>query len=342
MPSMTLRGKGRARETALVFPRPSFPSPSGRTGFFVGMSSGRARRVARLLACLVLSLLLPSCEAADAGPSRSTLTDDAGTEVALRPEARTVVSLVPSLTELIREMGAGDRLVARTTADAARELRHLPVVGRPATPSLERLLALSPELVVVWADEGDPAALAARLRDAEIRVYTARVMSLGELDRHLGAMGKLLGMEAAADSLALEMARALDAAGREVPEDARPSVAYLVWPMPPSVAGPGTFIDEIITRAGGRNAFRDLPLRWPTVSPETLLERDPDVLVVARGRPPVSSGEGIWAEPPLSLLGAVREGRILRVPSDLFERPGPGTAQAVRILAEHLHGPRIR
>lgn len=290
----------------------------------------------RLLARVLLAACLSCSEAADAGPSLPTVTDDAGRPVTLRPGARTVVSMVPSLTELIVEMGAGPRLVARTTADDAPVPGHLPSAGRPATPSVERILELRPDLVVLWADEGEPASVAARLHDAGIRVYTARVMTFAHLRRHLRALGLLLEREAAADSLARRLDRALAAAGRDVPEEDRPTVAYLVWPMPPSVAGPGTFIDEIIRRAGGRNAFADLPVRWPTISAEALVERDPDVLVVPREHHPASPGSGIWSGPPLELLTAVRTGEVLSVPPDLFERPGLGSVEAVRLLAEHL------
>lgn len=298
--------------------------------------------IGRLLAWALLAACLSCSEAADAGPPLPAVTDDAGHPVALRPGARTVVSMVPSLTELIVALGAGQSLVARTTDDGPPALDPLPSVGRPATPSVERILELRPDLVVLWADEGNPAPVAARLRHAGIRVYTARVMTFAHLRRHLRALGLLLEREAAADSLARHLARSLAAAGREVPEEDRPTVAYLVWPTPPSVAGPGTFIDEIIRRAGGRNAFADLAVRWPTVSAEALVERDPDVLVVPRERRTASPGSGIWSGPPLELLTAVRTGDVLPVPPDLFERPGLGSVEAVRLLAEHLERREIR
>lgn len=296
-------------------------------------------RRGRLSTCVLLFVCASCSEPADAGHPGPTITDDAGRRVALEPGARTVVSMVPSLTDLIVAMGAGERLAARTTEDDAPGLRRLPSVGRPATPSVERILELRPDLVVLWADEGDPASAVRRLDDAGIRVYTARVMTFAHLRRHLRVLGRLLERDAVADSLARHLARELAAAGRDVPEEDRPSVAYLIWPMPPSVAGPGTFIDGIIRRAGGRNAFGDLPVRWPTVSPETLVERDPDVVVVPRRHDPGARDAGIWAESPLVFLTAVRTGDVLPVAPDLFERPGLGSVEAVRLLAEFLHGP---
>lgn len=310
------------------------PSLPGSRGFHVASSLPR-----RLLVCALLPACLSCSASPDPEPPLPTVTDDVGREVALRPEVRTVVSMVPSLTELIVALGGGTRLVARTPEDDAPALRHLPTVGRPATPSVERLLELRPDLVVLWADEGSAAPVAARLRATGIRVYTARVMSFGHLRRHLRVLGAFLGREAHADSVARRLDRALDAAGRAVPDADRPSVAYLIWPVPPAVAGPRTFIAEIIRRAGGRNAFDDVPVRWPTVSVETFLERDPDVVVLPRSRYPGLSGPGIRDGSPLSRLTAVRTGRVLTVPPDLFERPGLGNVEAVSLLAEFLHGP---
>lgn len=306
----------------------------GCPGFRLGSSLPR-----RLLACALFPACLSCSASPDAEPRHPNITDDVGQEVALRPEVRTVVSMVPSLTELIVALGGSTRLVARTLEDEAPALRHLPPVGRPATPSVERLLELRPDLVVLWADEGNAATVAARLRATGIRVYTARVMSFGHLRRHLRVLGAFLGREAHADSVARRLDRALDAAGRAVPDADRPSVAYLIWPVPPAVAGPRTFIDGIIRRAGGTNSFGDLPIRWPTVSVEALLERDPDVVVVPRSGYPGLSGPGIGDESPLSRLTAVRTGRVLTVPPDLFEHPGLGNVEAVRLLAEFLHGP---
>lgn len=306
----------------------------GRQGFGLGSSLPR-----RLLVCALFPACLSCSASPDGEPPLPTVTDDVGYEVALQPEVRTVVSMVPSLTELIVALGEGTRLVARTLEDDAPALHHLPPVGRPATPSVERLLELRPDLVVLWADEGDAAPIAARLRATGIRVYTARVMSFGHLRRHLRVLGAFLGREAAADSVARRLDRALDSAGRAVPDADRPSVAYLIWPVPPAVAGPHTFIDEIIRRAGGTNSFGDLPVPWPTVSVEALLERDPDVVVVPRSGYSAFSGPAIRDAPPLRHLTAVRRGRILTVPPDLFERPGLGNVEAVRLLAEFLHGP---
>ena len=121
-------------------------------------------------------------------------------------------------------------------------------------------------------------------------------------------------------------------AGRE-----RTSVFYVVWYDPPTTSAAGTFIDELIQLAGGRNVFADAPGLWPQVSMEEVVRRQPDIILVSQTEStPIdlerfSSAVG-WRE-----LRAVREGRLVRVDANLYNRPGPRVAEAAQRLARLLH-----
>lgn len=298
-----------------------------------------ARRIAALLAPVFLApVLLTSC-APDESPDvpAVSVTDDAGTTVALAAPARRVFSVIPSLTESITALDPGV-LVARTRFDRAPELAHLPSLGGTIQPNLEALAGLEPDLVVTWADAFQRA-VGERLDALGIPVYRADVQTIGDVRSHLRRLGTLLGREeraaALVDSLDLELESvAAEVRGRE-PVD----VYYSVWHDPPQTTGPGTFIDQVIEHAGGRNVFGDAARSWPRVSVEAILRRDPDALVIARHAPDAPGAP--WLEGPgWRELRAVRNGRYLLVDGDLFNRPGPRVAEAARRMAHFLHGPR--
>jgi iron complex transport system substrate-binding protein len=246
-----------------------------------------------------------------------------------------VVSLLPSATDLVVALGAGDRLVARTEYDTDPSLARLPSVGRGLTPNWEALTALRPDLVIVWPDNESPPELG-ELARLGVRVYTPHTESLADVVRTARELGRLLGRESAAESLVSGMNASLAAVRHTVQGLPQPTVFYVVWHDPPMTAGPGTFIDEIITAAGGRNLFHDAATPWPQVSLEVVVRRQPDVLVVPRGEKDLNldwlqTASG-WRE-----LRAVREGHIVRVDADLFNRPGPRVAEAARKMAALLH-----
>jgi iron complex transport system substrate-binding protein len=255
-------------------------------------------------------------------------------EAATPPER--VVSLIPSATETIIALGAGDRLVARTDFDADHGLSHLPSVGEGLTPSLEQLTILKPDLVVAWPDNASRSVIG-RLEAFGVRVYSPQVETLPDLRRATRELGDMLGLENAADSLIASIDVQLQTVQTAVEGRERRSVFYVVWYEPPTTTGSGTYIDELIEIAGGRNVFEDAPGLWPQVSMEEVVRRQPDIVLISQtGDSPIdverlSKAVG-WRE-----LRAVSEGRVVHVDADLYNRPGPRVAEAARRLATLLH-----
>jgi iron complex transport system substrate-binding protein len=249
--------------------------------------------------------------------------------------AQRVISLVPAATELIEAMGAGDRLIGVGRHDTSRAGRGLPRLGGPADPSLERIVALDPDLVVVW----DGITAEATLRRLEVlgsRVYRARIETFADLDRTARALGRHLGRAGPADSLGTAIRGVLDSL-RARPVRERPSVLVVLHPAEPLLtAGPGTYLDELVRVAGFRNTFADAPVPWPLVSPETVVARQPHALVVTDEQ----AAEGVLDRAPWRLLSAVREGRVLRLPRARLLHPGPASADVARAMARFLD--RIR
>lgn len=286
--------------------------------------------------CVASTVVAASCGSADPPVSTAvSVTDDAGRVVGLPAPASRVFSALPSLTESVAALDP-EVLVARTRFDRAPALAHLPSLGGSLRPNLEAMARLRPDLVIAWMDGGQQS-IADRVEALGIPVYRAEVQTVEDVRSHLRRLGVLLDREERAEVLVDSLDRALrevsDAvAGRESVE-----VYYSVWHDPPQTTGPGTFIDEVIERAGGRNVFRDAPGSWPHASLEEIVRRDPDVLVIAHHEG--GSFEAPWLRGPgWRELSAVRRGRYLVVDADLFNRPGPRLAEAARTLARFLHG----
>lgn len=241
------------------------------------------------VAALAAAFLASGCEP---GPAPATngatvgegvlLLDASGEEVALPRHPDRIVSLVPSVTRILVELGATERLVGRTDHDALEALAGLPSVGGGLEPTLEILASLEPEVVIRFAGESDPTT-PARLEELGIAHLGVRPDGIEDVRRIVTQMGRLVGREARADSLVAALDRELEAvrsatAGRETVR-----AAFLLGGTPPWVAGPGTFIEELIELAGGENVFADLDRLYGPVSPEVIRERAPSVLLTGPG-----------------------------------------------------------
>jgi len=289
----------------------------------------------------IAAALLAGCADAERRPDTAgsgdsvSVIDDAGQVVRLDSAATRVVSLVPSVTDVVLALGLEHRLIARTEYDLHPRLDSLPSVGPGLTPNIEWLASRSPDLVIAWRDvEGR--ALVERLAELGIPVYASRLEDVTTALTTITRIGVLLGEPARADSLRRAMETRFDSvrsASRSAP---RASVLYLVGGDPPYAPGPGTFIDELIEIAGGTNALADLPEGWHSISTEEIVRRDPDLIVL-----PVHPGEaGVvgalsrragWRD-----LRAVRDGQVHEVDGQLFGRPGPQLDRAAVALAALL------
>src|SRR5262245_20479424 len=149
---------------------------------------------------LFLLLLLAGCEQPARTPPRAGIevADQAGRTVALAAPARRVLSLVPAVTDMILELGAADRLIARTQFDTDARLAALPSTGNALTPSLEWVASLQPDLVISWLDQPSRSVVG-RLAELGIPVYAARTESIADVLRTTRDLGKLLGKSTQAE-----------------------------------------------------------------------------------------------------------------------------------------------
>lgn len=278
-----------------------------------------------LLPCLLA--LAAGCGPAPTGRGPITLEDDAGRQVVLAAPARRIASLIPATTEWLFALGAGDRVVGRTTwCDYPEAAAQVPSLGDGIAPNVEAIAGSRPDLVLLYDSPANQAA-AGRLEALGVPVLLLRTDGLDDMDRHLALLGQATGAAASADSLRERIAAGL-ADATVAPVGRRPGVLIVAWDQPPMTLGAGSFLSEVLERAGGRNLFGDLAAPSATVSIEAIVARDPDlVLVTTLDNLPGFARRAEW-----QVIPAVRDGRFVRVHGSAFNRPGPRTPEAIRAL----------
>ncbi len=244
----------------------------------------------------------------------------------VRPSRR-IVSLLPSFTELLFAIGAGDRVVGRTQwCDYPPAALAVPSVGEGLPPNIEAVAARHPDLVVLY-NAGANVAAAKQLERIGIRTVLIDLNRLEDLGPATRTLGHLTGLDVRAESLAT----VLDSLAHQPPPSSRTStsLAFVVWDNPPIIIGHGSYLDQLASSAGARNVFSDVAAPSAQVSLETIVARDPQWIAVLSdsGTAPAFAKRREWRA-----VRAVREGHFLLLPGSLFGRPGPRSAEAIRQL----------
>ncbi|MDH7593152.1 MAG: ABC transporter substrate-binding protein [Methanomicrobiales archaeon] len=269
-----------------------------------------------------------------------TITDDVGYSTTIESPPQRIVSLAPANTEILFALGLNDRVVGVTEyCNYPPEAQEKPKVGGYSTVSIEKVIALKPDLILAAYGNGE--ALISNLRNLGFRVIVLHPETLDGILEDIRLAGMATGAEQNATSLIGEMEERI----RRVEERAskareRPRVAHVIWNDPIYVSGNGTFQDELIARAGGMNAFPRVE-GWKAVGIEDFLAADPQVLIVNRGTG-MGGGEDeiaryFFTEPRFSNVTAIREGRVHLVDTDIVDRAGPRIVDALEQFADAIH-----
>jgi iron complex transport system substrate-binding protein len=281
---------------------------------------------------LVIALALLACgRPAPGARGAVVVVDDAGDSVAVRAPARRIASLIPATTELLFAIGAGDAVVGRTQwCDYPAEARRVRDLGPGINPNLEAVLAVKPDLVVLY-NSAQHAAAATQLRELGIPALRINTDTLGDVARVGGLLGKLTGHERGADSMIAVFQTGLAPAAGAGVSTRPPKVLILVWEQPPMTIGRGSFLSELVERAGGENLFGDITSSSAPVSIEAVSARDPDIILTAAAGPASIAGRPEW-----QVVRAVRERRFLHLTGTEYDRPGPRSPRAIAALAARL------
>jgi len=252
---------------------------------------------------------------------------------------RRIVSLAPSVTEILFALGLGDNLVGVTTfCDYPEEAKKKTKIGGMSNPSLEAVLSLRPDVVVMTTD-GNPKEFEERLRSMKINTYVFGARTLRGLPEGIRSLAETLGVKERGEQLAHSIEDGVQKASRSTSdENSRASakkVLFIVWPEPLIAAGPGTAIDDAIKLLGYDNIASQSATAYPKYSIEEVLRQAPDVLVIGKGTgmDMVAVSKGILKR--LARVPAVRNNRVCYVGEGLY-RLGPRVVQGIEELSACL------
>ena len=290
------------------------------------------RPIWRVVPFFLAAFLSSACDGAVPadGPTRSAagiaVVDADDREIRLSAPAARIVSLVPSATLTLQALGAGDQVVARTDFDTAAWARDLPSVGGGIEPSMEALVAARPDLVIRFGGPQDPRT-PTRLDELGIPHVAIRPDRIADVLEGMELLGAVTGRGVAAASLTEAIRDTLDAIRTRSAGKEPVRVAYVLGGTPPWVAGPGTYIDELIRLAGGTNVFADLDRLYGAVSPEEFVAREIDLVVTPSGsrfeRRLAPGARFVEVGPSMELPGPDVATAALEMERALHPREGP-------------------
>jgi|CXWL01.1.fsa_nt_gi iron complex transport system substrate-binding protein len=272
---------------------------------------------------LGLVLLLVSEGAAEAKVFRLGPTPPA--------EVKRVVTLAPSLTETVLALGAGDTLVGVSRFDEAKEVAKLPRVGGYNDPSLEAVLALSPQLVLAQMSPGNQSSVE-QLAELGVPVIALSLTTLADAVEAIGVIGEVLGKKDAAKALETKIhsVRA-ETKARAQKRKHHPKVLFVVSFAPLVVAGPGSFIHELLEDVGAQNVAAKAVTPFPQFSLERAVKRQPELVIDA-----AFSGEG---RELVQNLPSLKKARWVKMDSSELWHPGPALAEGLAKLEAWVYPP---
>ncbi|MBW8369645.1 MAG: cobalamin-binding protein [Thiobacillus sp.] len=274
--------------------------------------------ICRLVFGLSLLLVWPAQAAA------LRLVDDVGQTLEFAQPPQRIISLTPHLTELLYAVGAGAQLVgADSASDFPSAARALPRVGDYSRINFERILALKPDLVVVWVG-GNRAADIHGLRKMGLPVLHTQATRLGDVPRLLRLIGQASGHAGEGDAAARDYSMRLAALQVQSTQKPPVSVFYQVWDRPLMTVGGTHWISDALALCGARNVFADLRSASPAVSREAVLRRAPELIISGSDAPDMQRQ---WQR--FASLPAVKKQAFVQVDADLLHRPTPRLIEGV-------------
>jgi iron complex transport system substrate-binding protein len=275
-----------------------------------------------------------------AAPAQAQLRvlDVDGRAVELQGPARRVISLAPHLTELMFAIGAGDRVAGTVEyADFPEAAKRVPRVGDSALLDLERIVAMQPDLLLVWRHGNSPQQLQ-RLSALKLPTYASEARTLADIARTMRDLGTLSGVPDQAAQRAAAFEATVSTLRSRYANRRRIEVFYQIWNQPLITVNGEHLISQVLELCGAHNVFASATLLTPTVTEEAVLLADPDAIVAgwsdSFGQAPLDG----WRR--LRALRAARQGHLLQVDPDLLHRQSDRVLLGARELCDKLDAVR--
>jgi iron complex transport system substrate-binding protein len=283
-----------------------------------------------LVAALSLILVLTACSPGEQTPVNYVF-DDLGRLVAINGTPQRIVSLAPSNTEILFALGLGNKVVGVTDyCDYPPEALNKTKVGGYSDPDIEKIVALHPDLVL--AAYGTPMDVIITMVGLGLTVYGIKTTDLDDLLDDIRRVGEITDKELEAQTLTSEMENSIQAVTNETQElEQRPRVFYMLWHDPLWSAGSGTFIDELIQKAGGVNICQNIT-GYAQISLEDVLASNPEIIITSQ-----LSYDWAMNATELATTNASQTGRIYTLDDNLVQRQGPRLVEGLEWFAHLIH-----
>lgn len=283
-----------------------------------------------LIAISGLILLFSSCVARREPPTAArSVVDELGRTVNVRSSPSRIVSLAPSVTETLFALGLGDRIVGVTSyCNYPPEAETKERVGDTQRPGIEKIIALKPDLVII-VTASQLEQFVTRLDDLGVPVYVSNPSNVEDVLESIDRLGELTGSAERARYLSSSLRARIEAVRARVSQQPQPKVLMILGNEPLITVGGTSFINDLITRAGGRSISSDEKNDYPQYSLESAVAKQPEVIFLQSGEPDLPER--------LKQTPAARAGRVYQLDSDLLLRPGPRIVDGLEQMASRIH-----
>ena len=262
-----------------------------------------------------------------------TVKDESGVKFTALSSPRRIISTMPSNTEILFELGLGKKIIAVSSkCDFPPKTVSLPKVG-DITLNAEKIVSLNPDLIVMLYDTQKYQI--ERLRELSLPVFVINPRNFDQLADSVLRLGRVTGTSKAAETLAGRIKHGVAKASSKNKKSARPKLLVVLWPSPLITAGKGTFIDDIISRAGARNLGAEVSGAYPSLDFEFVLKEDPGFIVFA-GKS-YKNMQNTLSEKKWQALKAVQDKKVMLVDSDVITRPSPRALTALELISNFVN-----
>lgn len=286
-----------------------------------------------LLAGLITGLLATMCAQAAV-----TVKDDAGQTVTIAKPALRVISLAPSVTELLFAAGGGDRIVGAVNySDYPEEAKRIPRIGSNREIDMELLISLRPDLIVAWRHNSSDRQIE-MVRQLGIPVFQSDAQTLDAIPDSVVRLGQLMGTEVVAKATAATLRAQLSGLRKQYANRAPVRTFYQVWDKPLYTLSGKHILTDAMRLCGGVNVFDKLTVTAPVVTVESVLQENPEVIIATAEKN--YGGVQLWK--PYGTLLAVRSNNLFTLDGHLLNRAGPRMIQGTATMCEVLEQARQR
>jgi len=269
-----------------------------------------------------------------------TVRDDDGNAVTLHQPALRIVAMAPHVTELLFAAGGGAKIVGAVSySDYPEAAKRIPQIGSNRQIDMERVIALKPDLIVVWM-HGSSERQVAELRALGIPMFHSEPRKLDDIAASLQKLGRLMGTEAVAEPAAARLRGELASLTARYAKRPPVRMFYQVWDKPLYTLNGAHIVSDAMRVCGGVNIFASLKVTAPVVNIEAVLQEDPEAIFSTGERSLDDGGVNIWK--PYTNMTAVKRGNLFRLDGNLLNRAGPRMIAGAAALCESLDLARQR